>query len=115
MLTVWRYVFVADFEALTCQVRRKFIRCRNAEIRTISAIKYTACYALAVLVCPWVPVKLHFHIKLVSSFSFSVEKNFEILLLSWLCKLFDKALVEALACGALAMCLQMRWLFLFCF
>jgi hypothetical protein len=30
----------------------------------------------------------------------------------WLCKLFDKALVGALACGALAMCLQMRGLFL---
>ncbi|MBK7094302.1 MAG: hypothetical protein IPH57_04305 [Saprospiraceae bacterium] len=24
----------------------------------------------------------------------------------WICKLFDKALDEALACGALAMCLQ---------
>jgi len=33
-----RYVFVADFEALTCQVIRKFIRCRNAETRTIPAI-----------------------------------------------------------------------------
>ena len=28
--------------------------------------------------------------------------------LGWLCKLFDKALVLALACAALAMCLQMR-------
>ena len=37
------------------------------------------------------------------------EKNFEILLLGWLCKLFDKALVEALVREALAMCLQMRW------
>jgi hypothetical protein len=37
------------------------------------------------------------------------EKNFEILLLGWLCKLFDKALVGAMARGALAMCLQMRW------
>jgi hypothetical protein len=27
----------------------------------------------------------------------------------WLCKLFDKALVGAMARGALAMCLQMRW------
>jgi hypothetical protein len=26
--------------------------------------------------------------------------------LGWLCKLFDKALVEALACGALAMCFK---------
>jgi hypothetical protein len=50
--TVWRYVFVADFEALHCQVTRKFIKRRNAETRTVSAIKYTACYALAVLVCP---------------------------------------------------------------
>ncbi len=50
--TVWRYVFVADFEALSCQVTRKFISCRNAETRTVSAIKYTACYALAVLGCP---------------------------------------------------------------
>jgi hypothetical protein len=41
--TFWRYVFVADFEALSCQVTRKFIRCGNAEIRTFSAIKYTAC------------------------------------------------------------------------
>jgi len=39
------------------------------------------------------------------------EKNFEILLLGWICKLFDKALVEALARGALAMCLQLHWLF----
>jgi len=36
--TDWRYVFVADFEALPCQVTRKFIRCWNAETRTISAI-----------------------------------------------------------------------------
>ena len=50
LVTDWRYVFVADFEALTCQVTRKFIRCRNAEIPTIAAIKYTACYKLAVLV-----------------------------------------------------------------
>jgi len=33
-----RYVFVADFGALHCQVKRKFIRCRNAETCTISAI-----------------------------------------------------------------------------
>jgi len=33
-----QYVFVADFEALSCQVTRKFIRCRNAQIPTISAI-----------------------------------------------------------------------------
>ena len=46
LLTDWRYVFVADFEALSYQVTRKFIRCRNAETRTISAIKYTACYRL---------------------------------------------------------------------
>ena len=104
VLTDWRYVFVADFEALHCQITRKFIRCRNAETRTVSAIKYTACYALAVLVCPLVPVKLHFHIKLVNRFIFfsvwvagvfacfnfflAWEKNFEILLLGWLCKLF---------------------------
>jgi hypothetical protein len=31
--------------------------------------------------------------------------------LGWLCKLFDKALVVALACAALAMCLQMRGLY----
>jgi len=31
----------------------------------------------------------------------------------WLCKLFDKALVVALARGALAMCLQMRWHYYF--
>ena len=29
--------------------------------------------------------------------------------LRWLCKLFDKALVSALARGALAMCLQNTW------
>jgi len=40
----WRYVFVADFEAQICQVTQKFIRCKNAETRTISAIKYTGCY-----------------------------------------------------------------------
>jgi hypothetical protein len=37
------------------------------------------------------------------------EKNFEILFSGWLCKLFDKALVAALARVALTMCLQMRW------
>jgi hypothetical protein len=70
---------------------------------------------------------LHFHIKLVNAFinSFFVrvggalecfifffkegEKKFEILLLGWLCKLFDKALVGGLARGALAMCLQIGW------
>ncbi|MDD4920694.1 MAG: hypothetical protein PHX94_08350, partial [Bacteroidales bacterium] len=41
--TDWRYVFVADFEALPCQVTRMFIKCRKAETRTVSAIKYTAC------------------------------------------------------------------------
>ena len=30
-------------------------------------------------------------------------------LLGWLCKLFDKALVCAWACAALAMCLQNAW------
>ena len=45
MITDWRYVFVADFEALDSQVTRKFIRCSNAETRTVSAIKYTACCA----------------------------------------------------------------------
>jgi hypothetical protein len=83
-----------------------------------------------VLVCPLVPVKLHFHIKLVILLLFNTvyvarmlacfifffyawEKNFEILLLGWLCKLFAKAMVIALARGALAMCLQMRWLIQF--
>ena len=31
--------------------------------------------------------------------------------LGWLCKLFDKALVVALARAALAMCLQLHWLY----
>jgi len=41
-----------------------------------------------------------------------VSANFlkQFLTVHWLCKLFDKALVIALARGALAMCLQMRWL-----
>ena len=34
-----------------------------------------------------------------------------IFLLRWLCKLFDKALVCALACAALAMCLQIALAF----
>jgi hypothetical protein len=33
----------------------------------------------------------------------------QFLTVRWLCKLFDKALVEALARGALAMCLQIAW------
>lgn len=45
-----RYVFVADYEALSCQVTQKFIRSRNAETPTISAIKYTACYQLGVFI-----------------------------------------------------------------
>jgi len=94
-MSVW---LVAEFEALSCQVTLKFIRCRNAETRTITAIKYTACYALAVLVCPCVRVKLLFHIKLVklllyffisvcvaivlacfNFFFLALEKNFEVL------------------------------------
>jgi hypothetical protein len=128
--TDWRYVFVADFGALSCQVTRKFIRCRNAENRTISAIKYTACYALAVLVCLLVSIKLHFHIKLVIRFTFfscvacvlacfnfffkEMEKNFEILLLGWkgessfasfaLCLGFPKG--RDRSCG-LQMCLRL--------
>jgi len=40
---------------------------------------------------------------------FKVSANFlkQFLTVHWLCKLFDKALVGALALGALAMCLQM--------
>jgi len=68
--TDWRYVFVADSSVQICHVIRKFIRCRNAKTRTVSAKKNTACYALAVLVCPCVSVKLHFHIKLVIRFIF---------------------------------------------
>jgi hypothetical protein len=39
---------------------------------------------------------------------FKVSANFlkQFLLVRWHCKLFDKALVKALARGALAMCLQ---------
>jgi hypothetical protein len=41
-----------------------------------------------------------------------VQANFlkQFFSVSWLCKLFDKASVKALARVALAMCLQMRWL-----
>ena len=67
----WRYVFVADFEALTCQITRNFIRCRNAETCTISAIKYTACYQLGVfLLCQWFEMYFHF-----SHYIFSVLKD----------------------------------------
>jgi hypothetical protein len=60
-VTVWRYVFVADLEALPCQVTRKFIRCRNTETRTISAIKHTACYQLGVLpLCQWFEIIFYF-------------------------------------------------------
>jgi hypothetical protein len=45
-VTARRYVFVADFEALSFQITRKIIRCRNAETRTVPAIKYAACYRL---------------------------------------------------------------------
>jgi len=41
-------------------------------------------------------------------FFLACEKNFEILLSGWHCKLFDKALVLVLACEALAMCLQLH-------
>lgn len=39
-LAVW---LVADFEVLSCQATRKFIRCINTEIPTVPAIKHTAC------------------------------------------------------------------------
>ena len=47
--TVWRYVFVADLKALSCQVIQKFIKCRNAKTRTISAIEATRCYGHVLL------------------------------------------------------------------
>ena len=43
---------------------------QNACITTKTPMFYTACYAMAVLVCPCVCVKLHFHIKLVIRFIF---------------------------------------------
>ncbi|MDD2203884.1 MAG: hypothetical protein PHE45_08585 [Bacteroidales bacterium] len=47
----WAVWLVADFGTLSCQVTRKFIRYRNAEIHTISAIKYTACYSAYFIHC----------------------------------------------------------------
>jgi len=94
-LTDWRYVFVADFEARHCQVTRKFIRCRNAETRTVSAIKYTACYKLAVLVIRlslshFCCIVFLFVRRLCSSFAFfivglfyCVEKNANVLQIAW--------------------------------
>jgi hypothetical protein len=45
-LTVWRYVFVADFEALSYQVTTTFDTGCAARIPTTPAINYTACCAL---------------------------------------------------------------------
>lgn len=43
-LAVW---LVADFEVLSCQATRKFIRCINTEIPTVPAIMYAEyCSAL---------------------------------------------------------------------
>lgn len=41
---------VTDFKALPCQITKRFIKFRNDETRTVSAIEAIRCNALAVLV-----------------------------------------------------------------
>ena len=123
LLTAGGMFLLPISEHVTVKPIRSLMRATTLDFSSICPIFYIPCYALAVLVCPCVCVKLHFHIKLVIRFIFfsicvacvlacfnfffkEGEKNFEILLLGWLSKLFDKALVSALARGALAMCWQ---------
>jgi len=116
-MAVW---LVADLEVLFCQVTTTFDTSCAARIRTAPAINYTACWQL---------VFIHIHLFIIYLALFSCHYQTaptyprstnlfcfferwqtpnrpERRYLGWLCKLFDKALVEALACGALAMCLQ---------
>lgn len=94
--TDWRYVFVANFEALSCQVTRKLIRCRNAEIPTISAIKYTACYQLGVFhVSQWFEICFQF-----SHFVFSVFKRFSFFSVG---KVSDGKQTSSMACFGFAL------------
>ena len=73
LVTDWRYVFVADFEALSCQNRRKYIRFRNAETHTVSAIKHTACYRLAFYS---ISPSIHLSVNPCSSNNFFVSSAF---------------------------------------
>jgi hypothetical protein len=100
----------------------------DAETRTVSAIKYTACYRLVfclpvLYTIVIIQFSCHFHIllfclsRLVCQrflFFLSVGKFFkQFLYVRWLCKLFDKALVEVMAREALTMCLQNKLTFHF--
>jgi len=68
-----QYVFVTDFEALSCQNRRKYIRFRNAETHTVSAIKHTACYRLAFYS---ISPSIHLSVNPCSSNNFFVSSAF---------------------------------------
>jgi len=42
------------FGAQNCQPAINFISCNTLQITTIRPLAFSPCYALAVLVCPWV-------------------------------------------------------------
>lgn len=48
-LTVWRYVFVDDFEALSCQVTRKVEAGYKPSHTTKALFGYIACWAFVIL------------------------------------------------------------------
>jgi len=130
-ITVSVYEKLGTSEQGTVKPTQSLKRATTLDFSSICPIFHIPCYALAVLVCPLVSIKLHFHIKLVIRFTFfsvcvacvlacfnfffkEVEKNFEILLLGWkgessfasfaLCLGFPKG--RDRSCG-LQMCLRL--------
>jgi hypothetical protein len=88
-----------------------FIRCTKLEFSTSLSLKHETPAFAKRLLPPVLPCLPWFFGLFVASFFIvfcrAVGHFLKFLfLLRWLCKLFDKALVVALACVALAMCLQ---------
>jgi len=97
--------FIADFEALSCQVTTTFDTSCAARIRTITAINYTVCYQLGVLGCQWFEIIFQF-----SHFVFSVLKDL-VFFVSAKAVLADRqALLQFLVCGLACGNCKCAWL-----
>ena len=98
----------SGLEALSFPFSTKFLRSTDLRFTTSPAI---ATYTLLPPVLPCLPWFVGLFVaSFFIVFCRAVGHFLKFLfLLGWLCKLFDKALVGALACVALAMCLQNAW------
>jgi len=136
---VLRVAAVGDFGALHCQPAQRFDRSTQLQFCTSPPIEATRCYRLVFCLsilanhCQYL-VSVSLSVGCVWRFLFFLKgreifkNNFYSLhylfskvfvnashFLRWLCKFFDKALVCAWACAALAMCLQNALVYVFIF